>query len=200
MTTAVTTQSDLGRLPPLPTGRLTVEDYHRMIESGVLHADHRVELLEGRIVPKMPHNPPHGGMIDVLVGEFHILLPADWFTRVQSAITTPDSEPEPDVAVVRGPRKRYFAKHPQTPDIGMVVEVSDSTLQQDRNVKNIVYGRAGIAIYWIVNLPDARVEVHTEPFDGGYKTLRSYGAGDSIPLILEGQLIGTISVAALFGI
>jgi Uma2 family endonuclease len=178
--------------------RFTVDQYHHMIRSGVLDANDRVELLEGWIVSKMPHNPPHDGMLDALLGELQALLPTEWFPRVQSAITTAHSEPEPDIAVVRGPRRRYFKRHPQTSDIGLVVEVSDSSLQQDRNVKAPLYARAGIAFYWIVNLIDARVEVYSEPSESGYQIVRVYQRGESVPLILDGQEIGSVAVASLF--
>ena len=133
-----------------------------MIASGVLHENHRVELLEGWIVAKMPHNPPHDGMIDILVGGTP-MLPDAGFPRIQSAITTADSEPEPDIAIVRGPRKRYIEKHPGGSDVGFIVEIADSSLQHDRSFKASLYGRAGIGTYWIVNIPDSGQEIGTVP-------------------------------------
>jgi Uma2 family endonuclease len=199
MSTNTTTFPGTTGPPSLPLRRFTVDEYHRLISSGGLSEDERVELLEGWIVSKMPHNPPHDGMIDLVVGELQVLLPADWFPRIQSAITTTDSEPEPDIAVVRGPRTRYRLRHPGPLEIGILVEVSESTLQQDRAYKAPLYGRAGVPVYWIINLPESRIEVYTEPWESGYQTVRHYGTGELVPIILDGREIGSIAVASLFG-
>ncbi|MBM4068185.1 MAG: Uma2 family endonuclease [Planctomycetes bacterium] len=181
--------------------RFTVEQYHRMIQTGVLREDQRVELLEGWIVPKMPHNPTHDSAIDLLVGEMSPFLPADWFLRVQSAITMVDSEPEPDIAAVRGPRGRYSTTHPTAADIGMLVEVADTSLANDRNVKGPLFAVARIPYYWIVNLPERRVEFHSEPSGPdsapGYRQVRVYTPDQAIPLFLDGTELGRIEVARI---
>lgn len=188
-------------LPPMSIHRFTVEEYHRMVQAGVLNEDHRVELLEGWVVSKMAHNPTHDSGIDLVVGELVPVLPAEWFPRVQSAVTLEQSEPEPDIAVVRGPRGRYAGSHPRPADIGLLIEVSDSTLQNDRNVKGPVYAQARIPIYWILNLPERRVEVRTEPSGPDsspcYHQLRIYGKDESLPVILDGKEVGQIAVNKL---
>src|SRR4051794_28395359 len=88
--------------PSLPVRLFTVEEYHRMIDAGILGEDDPVELLEGLIVPKMPRNPPHDCGIELAEQSLRSRLPVAWRVRVQSAITTADSEPEPDLAVARG--------------------------------------------------------------------------------------------------
>src|SRR4051812_40189587 len=96
--------------PPPPAGplrRFTVDEYHRMIRTGILTEDDPVELLEGWIVLKMPHNPPHDATVDQSREVLQAALPAGWRVRVQSAITLSDSEPEPDLVVVPGPAARY---------------------------------------------------------------------------------------------
>ena len=96
-------------VPPLPVRRFTVEEYHQMIQAGVLGEDDDVELLEGWIVPKMARNPAHDAVVSmVMVDVLTPRLPKGWFCRGQSAITTADSEPEPDVAVVRGSTRDYL--------------------------------------------------------------------------------------------
>ena len=115
------------RQPP-PVYRFTVTQYHRMIESGVLTENDRVELLEGRVVPKVPCNPPHDGTVTRIQRRLARLLPDEWLIRVQCALTTRDSEPEPDLTVVRGPEEVYFTRHPLPRDVGLLIEVADATL------------------------------------------------------------------------
>jgi hypothetical protein len=168
-----------------------------MIEAGILTTDDKVELLEGWIVPRMPHNPPHDGTIWLAQTTLLPLLPPDWILRVQSAITTPDSEPEPDLTVARAPGLRYFTTHPQPQDIGLLIEVSDTTLVQDRDDKGRLYARARIPVYWLVNLPEAQIEVYTHPKGGrlpGYRDRQDYRVPQSIPLILDGRTVAQITV------
>jgi Uma2 family endonuclease len=149
--------------PPYPIRRFTVSDYHRMIEAGILGEDDRVELLEGCIVPKMTHDPPHDSTIQIVSECLATVLPVGWRTRIQSAITTGDSEPEPDLAIVRGHARTYAKRHPGPQDIGLVIEVVDSSLDQDRIEKARIYAQAGIATYWLINLIESRVEVFSDP-------------------------------------
>src|SRR5947209_14046669 len=102
----------IGTTPPYPVCKWTVDAYHHLIQAGLLTEDDNVELLEGWIVPKMPHNPPHDGTIQSTGEAVDRRLPAGWKVRVQSAVTTGDSEPEPDLAVVRGDARTYFHRHP----------------------------------------------------------------------------------------
>ena len=177
--------------PKGPVRKFTVAEYHRMIEAGVLTEDDAVELLEGWIVPKMPHNPLHDSTVQLIDDQLRPLLPAGWGIRIQMAITLADSEPEPDVAIVFGKSRTFRQRHPTTADIGLLIEVSDSTLHQDRNDKAAVYARAGIAHYWIVNLVNSRVESYAQPRTlarrSSYQKKAIYRAGQSIPLSLGEQ-------------
>src|SRR5438094_10056194 len=105
---------------PTTPYRFTVKQYHRMIETGILTGNDRVELLEGWIVPKMPHNPPHDGTITRVTRRLMSVLPDEWLLRVQSAITLQRSEPEPDFAVVRGPEEVYFRRHSSPRDSALL--------------------------------------------------------------------------------
>lgn len=202
MSVAVQPNWHLSPLPFLPMRRFSVDEYHRMIEAAILDENDRVELLEGWIVAKMAHNPPHDSMIDLAYGALEAFLPAGWYIRTQSAITTDDSEPEPDLAVVLGPRGRYGNRHPGPADVAFVVEVSDSTLSQDRTFKGPLYARAGIVRYWIINIPDARVEVCTDPSGPdpapAYRQRRDYGLNEAVPVLVAGQEIGHVAVRELF--
>src|SRR4051812_9946272 len=92
--------------------RFSVDEYHRMIETGILDERDRVELLDGYVVLKMPRNPPHDSTIQRLERRIGRLLPAGWDLRTQCAITLSQSEPEPDLAVVRGDDTLYQTRHP----------------------------------------------------------------------------------------
>lgn len=182
---------------PSPMHRFTVEQYHRMIDTGVLKEDDRVELLEGWIVEKMPHNPPHDGTILAAQTELLKVLPASHVLRIQSAIMLPDSEPEPDLAVALGPARRYFEEHPGPRDLALVVEVAGSTLDQDRGIKQRIYARARIPIYWIVNLLDGLVEVYTNPRAGkapAYRQRQDHRGEDTVPLVVAGKEVARIVV------
>ncbi len=184
-------------LLPLPMHRFTVEQYHRMIDANVLGENDRVELLEGWIVEKMTHNPPHDGTILLVQTELLKVLPATHVLRVQSAITLADSEPEPDLAVAQGPMRRYLEEHPGPRDLALVVEVAGVTLHEDRGIKQRVYARARIPIYWIVNILDGIVQVYTNPRAGkapAYRQRQDLGGKDTIPLVIDGKEVARIAV------
>jgi Uma2 family endonuclease len=186
--------------PPLAVHRFSVAQYHRMIESGVLTENDRVELLEGCIVSKMPHNPAHDATVSVLLKRLWPRLPDNWFVRVQSAITLSDSEPEPDLAVVRGPEDRYLARHPVAREVALVIEVSESSLLHDRTIKARLYARARIPVYWVVNVSESQIEVFTLPRAGkepAYREARNYKSGESISLSIAGNEVGPFAVREL---
>src|SRR6266849_885039 len=145
-----------GPLSPLRLSdrQISVDDYHRLIQEGFLGENDRVELLEGWIVPKMTHNPPHDSTIQIVSECLAERIPVGWKIRIQSAVTTNDSEPEPDLAVVRGQARTYAARHPGPQDIGLIIEIAESSLLQDRHDKARIYARAGISEYWVINLMD----------------------------------------------
>jgi len=147
---------------PFVPRRFTVEEYHRLGEIGVLTEDDRVELLEGVITPKMMHNPPHDSTIMQIEEVLRPRITTGWTIRIQSSLTTADSEPEPDLTIVRGRARDYVRRHPEAADVAMVIEVADASLLRDR-AKARLYARAGMPMYWIVNLVDKQIEVHCQP-------------------------------------
>lgn len=188
-------------LPPYPVWRFSVDEYHRLLENGILTEDSRVELLEGWIVPKLPHSPAHDRSIELTDEALRRLLPPLWRIRIQSVITTDDSEPEPDLAVVRGSIRGAGNRHPAPSEIGQLVEVSESTLASDRIGKGRLYAQANIPIYWIINLVEAHLEVYTDPSGPAapatYRRRQDYLPGDLVPVVLDGQPIGSVAVSDL---
>ena len=181
--------------------RFSVEEYHQMIQAGILDENDNVELIEGYVVNKMSRNPPHDGTIQLVSDLLREVLPPGWCVRDQSAVTLTSSEPEPDVCIVRGTRRDYLTQHPHAADTGFVVEVSDSTLAWDRSEKARIYARAGIETYWIVNLVDRRLEVHTGPSGPTaspcYARRDDIPIGGSVPLVLDGVVIAALAVSDL---
>jgi len=200
MTTIPPPSQDTDLAAPFPVRRFTVEEYRRMGEVGLLTEDDRVELLEGWIVPKMNLNPPHSASVQLVDEAVRKRLPSSWCLRIQDAITTGDSEPEPDVAVVRGSIRDFVRRHPGPEDVGLLIEVADTSLARDR-YKCRLYGAAAVPVYWIVNLVDRRVEVYTQPMgsnaEPGFHQCDEYGPGAEVPLVLGEVEIGRIGVSEL---
>lgn len=190
-------------VPMLPIYRLTVEQYHAMIAGGILTTDDAVELLEGWIVPKMPKNAPHILANELTRDALAAILPEGWFLNAQQPITltNSNSEPEPDITIVRGSRRDYPDRLPYPSDVALVVEVADATLQRDRQFKRRLYAAAGIGCYWILSLPDQHLEVYTEPVGKGdeaqYSRREIYAPVDSVPVVIAGQEVGRLSVKGL---
>jgi Uma2 family endonuclease len=190
-----------GYIPPMPVRRFSVAEYHRLIEAGILGESERCELLEGWIVPKMSRNSPHDVSLDMAQEAIRGVLPAGWRLREQLAITLSDSEPEPDLAVVRGPAQRYGQGHPAPADVAFVAEVSARSLNHDRTTKARIYARAGILIYWVINVIDRQVEVCTDPTGDvpapEYRQRQDFLPGSTVPLVIGGQTIAELPVTAL---
>jgi Uma2 family endonuclease len=181
--------------------RFSVAEYHKLIDIGLLTENDNLELIEGYLVLKMSRNPPHDSCIHLALRMLLRCLPPDWSLRVQSAITLSDSEPEPDLAIVRGDERTYAVRYPGPADVGLLIEVADSTLLGDRADKGRIYARAGIAVYWIINLIDRQVEVYSSPSSSGtspaYGQRNDYGAADQLPLVLDGVAVASIPVRDL---
>ena len=186
---------------PPPIFPLTVQQYHEMIRTGILTAADPVELLEGLLVVKMPKNPPHVAATRAAGRALDRVAPQGWHVRTQDPITLADSEPEPDVAIVRGEPERYEDHHPGARDVGLVIEVADASLERDRQLKLRVYGAGKLPVYWIVNLMANRVEVCTSPTGPGreptYRGRRDYGPADQVPVLIRGKEVSRLPVSDL---
>jgi Uma2 family endonuclease len=174
--------------------RVNVSEYERLVALGALD-DPKIELLDGFLVRKMGKNPPHVWSVDVTEIGLSRLLPAGRLVRRESPVRIPEcDEPEPDVAVVRGTRLDYKTRHPGPNDVGLLVEVAESSLDRDRGEKQRAYARARIPVYWIVNLIELQIEVYTDPVDTRYRAQAVHPRGTDAPVILDGIECGRLRV------
>ncbi len=146
-----------------PERRFSVDEYLRMVSAGILTKRDQVELIDGRIVEKMPTDPPHILAFELVAELLRSVCPHGWIVRVDAPLKLEQSAPEPDAMVIRGPREQYGERHPGPLDALLIVEVADSTLAEDRNDMAQLYAEAAIPVYWILNLRNRRLEVHSEP-------------------------------------
>ena len=183
--------------------RMSIDTYHQMIEMGAFSRDDEIELIHGYLVKKMPKNRRHAKITQILLALIGQLIGVGdgWFLSVQDPITLGDSEPEPDLALIRGNFSDY-TNHPGPEDIGIVIEVADSSLEYDTVVKKRLFAQHGIPQYWIVNLLENQIDVFREPFATddrfGYRMQTVYLNEDRLPLILDDQLMGEIEVKTVF--
>jgi Uma2 family endonuclease len=176
----------------------SIDEYERMIEAGIFDPEARVELIDGEIVEMTPINLPHAVCVTRLELVFHEMLGRSALVWAQNPVRIPDkSRPQPEVTLLKWRDDLYAGKHPEPNDVILFIEVSDSTLREDRKVKVPLYARGGIPQVWIVNLNDEVVEVYSDPGEGKYKTINRLERGES--LTLPGELGSTISVDTILG-
>jgi Uma2 family endonuclease len=182
---------------PIPSGlptlyRMTVDEYERI---GQLLDDTRVELIDGYLVKKMSKGPEHEWTTRKVHKTLDSRLPPGWTSQKEAPVRIPAyDEPEPDVAIIRGSDDDYKHRTAEAADVALLVEVSESSLSQDRSKKLSAYAKGGIPVYWIVNLVDRQVEVYTSPGPSGYQSRQVHPAGDVIPVVIDGQPRAPIAV------
>ncbi len=178
----------------------TSAEYHKMLDLGIIGRDEKLELLDGYLVLKMPQNRPHRGASTRLVHRLPGQLPVGWLLVVNYPIALGVMDPEPDGMVLRGNMTDYDVRDPVATDLGIVIEVSDSTLGMDRAAKGRLFAKFGLPVFWIVNVTDRQVEVYTNPDatanPPAYRTRTDYRPGDAVPITLDGA-VGTIAVSEL---
>jgi Uma2 family endonuclease len=181
--------------------RVPVERYQLWVAKGFITPDDRVELLEGILTNKIPEGPSHRIANGKARRALEAILPTGWYLDTQEPITLDDSEPEPDLAIIRGRTEDYAARHPIPAEVPLIVEVADSSLRRDREDKRRIYARNAIAVYWIVNVADRVIDVFTDPsgpvLTPDYAKTATYRPGDAIPVVLAGATIGTVNVTDL---
>lgn len=167
---------------------VSVAEYDRMIAAGQLTENDRVELIRGEIVEKMPIGPTHSGCVKWFVNILPGLLGGAATMSAQDPVRLDDSEPEPDISVLRPRPDGYRSRHPRADDVLLIVEVADSSLEFDRDVKGPLYAENGVREYWIVNLADECIELHRDPQDGVYRDVRSAGRDETVGILAFPQV------------
>lgn len=162
----------------------TVDEYHQMARAGILTETDRVELIEGEIIAMSPIGVRHAACVKRLNDLFSLHFRGEAIISVQDPIKLSRySEPEPDVALLRYRADYYAEKTPEAADVLLIVEVADTTVAFDRQVKEGLYARAGIQEYWIVNLVDSVIEVYRQPADGTYKEHFQVQQGETVTAV-----------------
>lgn len=165
--------------PTISRRRFSVDEYHRMAEVGILHEDDRTELIEGEIIEMAAHGGQHIRCVTVLNRLLVVAVSSELFVSPQNSVRlTMHSEPEPDFAILRALPEGTAP--PPSEDVLLLTEVADTTLLYDLNVKALLYARAGVPEFWVVDLNGARVVRHTEPRDGRYTRVDELRNGDDI--------------------
>jgi len=156
----------------------TTDEYHYMIEAGVLREDDRLELIQGEIFEMAAIGSYHASCVGRLTRLFSANFSEDVIVWVQNPVCIKQhSEPEPDVSLLK-PRSDFYAgRHPEPKDVMLIVEVADTSLEDDRDMKIPLYAKAGIREVWIVNLKASCVEVYTNPLSGEYRNVRIFRKG-----------------------
>ncbi len=160
--------------------RFTADDIDRMAEAGVLSPEDHVELIDGRVVAMSPIGPRHAQILSVLVHAFAPVMDRAIFRPQNPLRLSRHDQPEPDFALVRPPHGRYGERHPVAADTLLIVEISQSSLGYDREIKLPLYARAGVQEVWIVDLNHDRIEVHRDPGAEGYGDSDEVGPNESV--------------------
>jgi len=198
MSTITTTQLTEPAIEPAwlpgPPFRMSLEQYEALVETGVFTERDRFHLIHGVLVAKLTQNSPHATADLLCRDALMAIVPNGWHVRSDKPVRLPpDSKPEPDQCVARGSIRDYARRTPEDADIGLIIEVVDTSLD-DESMMALTYSASGIPVYWIINLTESQIEVYTDPARPGYGTRRDYKPGEEIPVALDGVLVGRIAV------
>jgi len=151
---------------------LTVDEYHKMGEAGILCEDDRVELIEGELIDMAPIGSSHASMVMWLISSLSTTLSGRAIISPQNPVRLGErSEPQPDVTILRYRPDFYRTSHPQPKDVLLLIEVSDSTVRYDREIKVPLYAHHGIPEVWLIDLQQEHVEIYLQPSKDGYRQL-----------------------------
>ena len=176
--------------------RYSLNEYHALIESGRLDQTPRIELLGGWLVRQPSSSPAHSVATSLVRRLLETASVAGTFVNLREPIKLEESEPEPDLSLIRGHERDYAKRHPQPADVVLVIEVADTSLKRDSTWKKRIYASAGIAQYWILNLESRQLEVYTAPQLEAYTEQRVYGELETAEVWLEGRVL-TVAIRDL---
>jgi len=149
----------------------TVEEYHQMTEAGIFHPEERVELIAGQIIKMSAKGTAHGSAVGRIDKLFQNRLGEHAWIRTEQPIKLDNSsEPEPDIAVVKIDPLDYADHHPTPSQVYLIIEVADSSLKYDREIKSQLYAQSGIADYWVLDVIDRKLHMFREPTQQGYQS------------------------------
>jgi Uma2 family endonuclease len=170
-----------------------VGQYHHMIATGVLREGDRIELIEGEILEMAAIGSQHAAQVKRLNRLFSRRLIDEILIAIQNPVELgPRSEPEPDVALLRWRADYYADSHPQPADVYLVIEVADSTVEYDRQVKAPLYARSGIVEYWLIDISAETIEIYRQPTPDGYQQIEIGRRGMAIGVTALPDLTFTV--------
>jgi len=188
--------------PRLKTFRLNVSQYHQMSEAGIFSENDKVELINGEIIEMSPIGRRHAACVDRINRLFSNILGIKVIVRVQNPIILNNlSEPEPDIALLKPRADFYESGHPQPQDIFLLIEVADSSLEYDRDVKIPLYASSGISEVWLVDIYEQVIIVYRYPSENGYSDIQTLSRGEKLSIqafpeinLVVNDILGSISV------
>jgi Uma2 family endonuclease len=187
--------------PRLKTFRLNVSQYHQMSEAGIFSENDKVELINGEIIEMSPIGRRHTACVNRLNSVFSQLLGNKVIIAVQNPIILNNlSEPEPDIALLKPRADFYESGHPQPQDIFLLIEVADSSLEYDRDVKIPLYATSGISEVWLVDIYEQVIIVYRYPSENGYSDIQTLSRGEKLSIqafpeinLVVNDILGSIS-------
>jgi Uma2 family endonuclease len=182
---------------------ISTNEFYRMLESEVFPREARVGLWDGRIYEKMGKTQAHAVAGDKVRRTLDRSLPPGWYVSTENPITVSEKRaPLPDLIVLRGEPDDYIDHRPGAADVGLVVELSVTSLKVDRGTKLAAYASAGIPAYWVINLIDRLVHVYSDPVpgEGRFALIATVKPGESFPFTLDGNQVGLIAALDLLPI
>ena len=187
--------------PPLVTGEKTnechwtVDEFYRAYEAGQLDDSKRWELIQGRIIEKMPIGPPHASLADIIAEILRDAMQPAYIVREEKPVHLAfDTEPVPDITVARGARQDYCEHHPTATETVLVVEVADSSAVKDLSDKAYSYAQAGMTEYWVILVNEDTIVVHREPSPDGYESVTRLSGAEALSPLAMPEVIWTINV------
>lgn len=173
-----------------PRHRWTVAEYHRMAEVGLLHEDSRVELIDGEIIEMAPIGSSHGGNVNRFIRLFSKVVGDKAIIAAQNPVVLSGyAEPQPDLAILRWRGDDYEQSNPHPEDVLLLIEVADSTLKYDRDVKVPLYANHGIPEVWLLDLQRKQLEIYRDPAHGQYQQRDCRRTGQIAPILCPDAVI-----------